>query len=95
MDQRKWTYLIAKNQERDIDDGVVRLINNFLYSQKERDIITSNVLKLMHSLTVVKPERIGPTNVHWSVAADSTNVLYVYNIPKAVVQIFIDEKMND
>jgi hypothetical protein len=39
LDDRKWMYLIAKNQDREIDHGISRLINSFLYHGRKKRIL--------------------------------------------------------
>jgi hypothetical protein len=49
-EEKKWAYLIAKQQDRPTDSDFPRLINSFLYSQKGKSSITCNVLKMISAL---------------------------------------------
>jgi hypothetical protein len=46
----KWAYLIANNQAKTIDHGILRWINSFLYSQKEKNNIVLNAIRIMYTL---------------------------------------------
>jgi hypothetical protein len=48
-DMLEWVYLIAKNQTKAIDHGILRLINSGLYSRNEKTSIAYNVLKIISS----------------------------------------------
>lgn len=85
MDDKKWIYLIGKNQEKEIDHGLSRLINSFLCSQKEKQIIICSVLELMTNFT----------SFNDSDCYTMSNILNAPNISKALVKILLEEKMND
>jgi hypothetical protein len=85
MDDRKWIYLIGKNQEKEIDHGLSRLINSFLCSQKEKEIIISSVLKLMCHFTQFNDSNFD----------NMSNILDAPNVSKALVKILIEEKTNN
>jgi hypothetical protein len=82
VDDRKWMYLIAKNQDREIDHGISRLINSFLCSRKEKENIICNVLELLCNLT----EQLDDIN-------NRQSILDVPN--KALVQVLSEENVND
>jgi hypothetical protein len=75
-EEMKWTYLIAKNQEKATAHEISRLINS-----KAKSGITFNALKIFYELT----DKYCPEEslIH------SGNAL---NIPKAVVKLLIEEK---
>jgi hypothetical protein len=49
-EELKWAYLIANNQAKTIDHGILRWINSFLYSQKEKNNIALNAIRIMYTL---------------------------------------------
>jgi hypothetical protein len=46
-EELQWAYLIAKNQEKAIDNGISRLINSYLYSWKGKSVINFNVINII------------------------------------------------
>jgi hypothetical protein len=76
---------IYKNQEKVIDHGLSRLINNFICSQKDKEIIICDVLELTRCyLTRYRSNFDSMINI-----MDSPNMF------RAVVLIFNEEKTND
>jgi hypothetical protein len=49
-EETNWVYLIHKNQVKTIDHGILRWINSFLYSRKEKCAIVVNAVRLIHTL---------------------------------------------
>jgi hypothetical protein len=95
VDDRKWIYLIAKNQEKEIDHGISRLINSYLCTQKDKDVVICNALKLMWSYTdehFVKSRCLYESN---SGNMININILAAPNMFKALVKIISEERMND
>jgi hypothetical protein len=77
--ERVWIHLIAKNQNKTIDQGISRLINSFLYSRKEEIKIVGNVMNIIYISTY---KRNGIRNcIHLSQAE---------SIPKALVSILVN-----
>jgi hypothetical protein len=46
--ERVWIHLIAKNQNKPIDQDISRLINSFLYSRKEETTVTKYIVDTIH-----------------------------------------------
>jgi hypothetical protein len=80
-EEMKWVHLIAKDQEIAIDHGVLRLINSFLYSRREKNIVVCNTLKIISAFifTEMSPE---DNVIAFTRARD---------IPKALVKILTEE----
>lgn len=83
-DEIKWIYLIAKNQEKEIDQDTIRLINSFLYSRKGVTAITETVQRIIY-LNI---------NDKASPEVNGFNFRKSTYIPKALVKILIEEKGN-
>jgi hypothetical protein len=79
----KWAYLIAKNQDCQVDDDILRLINSFLYSRKGKTAIACNVLKIVSAF--ISDDICGGTN--------TLNILDSPMIP-ALVLILLNEIEN-
>jgi hypothetical protein len=77
--EMKWTHLISKNQQNAISLEIPRLINSFLYSRKEKTIITFNALKIVYELT--DPDICPQENL--INFAQACHFAYGSNIPKA------------
>jgi hypothetical protein len=84
-EEMKLVHLIRKKQKNTIPLGILRLINSFLYSRKEKTNIACNALRIISALI---DEEISPkgNRVHFTEAP---------NIPKAIVQFLIEEKGNN
>lgn len=80
-EERKWIYLIADNQERTIDHGILRLINSCLYSQKAKNAIAYNFLKIINSLI----------NANVNAEYNLIDFSDARNIPEALVKILVEE----
>jgi hypothetical protein len=79
-----WVYLISNNQKKEIDHGILRLINSFLYSRKVKTSINLSALTIIDVLTDTE-------------YCDEKNLFHFANapnIPKALVQILIEENEN-
>jgi hypothetical protein len=82
-EERKMTYLIIKNQNTAIDNGISRLIDSFLYSRKGKTAIAYNVLQIISSVIV---NQNNDDNIE--------NFSYSASIPKALIKTIIEEKEN-
>jgi hypothetical protein len=83
-EEMQWAYLISKNQEKEIDHGILRLINSFPYSRKDKNGIFYIALETIYEL--LDEELCAEENlIHFANAP---------NVPKALVKLLIDEKEN-
>jgi hypothetical protein len=83
-DDIKWVHLIAKNQEKAIDQDIIRLINSFLYSRNEKTAITSTTQRIVFLLI----------NNKGSPEVNEFNFRKSTKIPMALVKILIEERGN-
>jgi hypothetical protein len=82
-DERNFAYLIAKNQEREIDHGLLRTINGFVCSVEEKNTLTCRLLQIMQYLS-----EEGASDVN------TLNILNAPNVSKVLIKILTEEKKN-
>jgi hypothetical protein len=81
----EWAYLIAKNQKIAVDHGVLRLINSFLYSRKEKRKIFCNVLEIIKGFA---NDEVGSSD-------NTTNFCLSEKVPEALIKILVEENGDD
>jgi hypothetical protein len=84
-EEMKGVYLIRKNHKKTIPCGILRLINSFLYSRKEKIIVAYNALEIISAFI---DEEVSPKQ-------NLVNFTEAPNIPKAIVKFLIEEKANN
>jgi hypothetical protein len=88
-DEMNSAYLIAKNREWNIDRGILRLINAFIYSRNGDTTIRLNALEIIHALIEETEQRFFDENDE-----NIDHFLNSLNVSEALVKTLIKEKEN-
>lgn len=89
-EERKWVYLIMKNQDKPITQDTSRLIDSFLYSEEGKVRISANVLKIITTFINDNTE----DDEDFDLGSNKVHFLDASNIPKALVEILSEKKGN-